>query len=311
VLQHQQQELRMRALATATSDDDDDDGREAPILTAPATAATSALCTMSGAQSPLVFVAPPGVSSSTGGVLAPSERIRRRIEAAAEAAGGGAKPRYFSNDNISQFIAGAAELMELEAEVASKFDAVLRSLVIDVDRDHNSHETARRVAKMYMREVFAGRYTPQPTVTSFPNVGGTEDLFVVGPIDVRSTCSHHLCPIRGKLWVGVLPCATSRLIGLSKFGRIAEWVAARPQIQEEAVSQMADALEAHVQPRGLVLYMDAEHGCMTARGVRHAGCSMGSMCARGVFKTDAAARQEFMAVVSRSGCGARLGTAGK
>ena len=101
--------------------------------------------------------------------------------------------------------------------------------------DHNTRETARRVARMYLNEVFRGRYTAMPPITEFPNVEQLNELMIVGPITVRSACSHHLCPIIGKLWIGVLPNEHSNLIGLSKYARLADWVMSRPQIQEEAV----------------------------------------------------------------------------
>src|SRR5699024_3887192 len=107
---------------------------------------------------------------------------------------------------------------------------------------------ARRVAKMYVDEVFGGRYQAPPKVTRFPNVSRLDQLMVVGPIRVRSACSHHLCPIMGKVWIGVLPQADSELIGLSKYARICHWVMSRPQIQEEAVMMLADELERRIKP---------------------------------------------------------------
>ena len=98
------------------------------------------------------------------------------------------------------------------------------TLVIDVAQDHNTRETARRVAKMYVNEVFRGRYIPPPKVTEFPNSSHLNELMIMGPITVRSACSHHLCPIMGKLWIGVMPNADTNLIGLSKYSRIADWV---------------------------------------------------------------------------------------
>lgn len=125
-----------------------------------------------------------------------SERIRARLLAA--------RQRFHANDNISRFIE-PGELDQLSREVESRLADVLRSLVIDIDNDHNTQETARRVAKMYLKEIFAGRYVHAPSVTEFPNVEQLSELMIVGPIRVRSACSHHLCPIIGKLWVGVMP----------------------------------------------------------------------------------------------------------
>ncbi|MFM2119406.1 MAG: hypothetical protein RL722_874, partial [Pseudomonadota bacterium] len=179
-----------------------------------------------------------------------SQRIRERIKAA--------QRRFHANDNIADFIR-EGERDELLAEVATKMHGVLQSLVIDTDSDHNTHETARRVAKMYLKEVFKGRYEAQPEVTEFPNVEHLNELMIVGPITVRSACSHHFCPIVGKLWIGVMPNEHSNLIGLSKYARLAEWVMGRPQIQEEAVTQVADLLQTKMQPDGLAVVMEAEH----------------------------------------------------
>jgi len=128
-----------------------------------------------------------------------SRRIRDRVVAAGE--------RFHANDNISRFIE-PQELPELMDEVESKMRAVLESLVIDTESDHNTQETARRVAKMYLTEVFRGRYIPVPPVTEFPNVEHLNELMIVGPITVRSACSHHLCPIMGRVWIGVMPTSS-------------------------------------------------------------------------------------------------------
>ena len=118
------------------------------------------------------------------------------------------------------------------------------SLVIDTESDHNTRGTARRIARMYLSEVFRGRYGAKPDVTEFPNIERLNELIIVGPITVRSACSHHLCPILGKLWIGVLPNENTNLIGLSKYVRLTDWVMSRPQIQEEAVVRLADLLQA-------------------------------------------------------------------
>ena len=150
-----------------------------------------------------------------------SQRIRARLQAKQE--------RFHANDNISAFIE-PGELEELTKEVAAKMASVLESLVIDVEHDHNTQETARRVAKMYVNEVFRGRFVPIPQVTEFPNAARLNELMIMGPITVRSACSHHLCPIMGRLWIGVMPNEQSNLIGLSKYSRLVEWIMTRPQI---------------------------------------------------------------------------------
>jgi GTP cyclohydrolase I len=151
---------------------------------------------------------------------------------------------------------------------------------------------------MYLKEVFKGRYEAQPEVTEFPNVEHLNELMIVGPITVRSACSHHFCPIVGKLWIGVMPNEHSNLIGLSKYARLAEWVMGRPQIQEEAVTQVADLLQTKMQPDGLAVVMEAEHFCMSWRGVRDMDSRMINSVMRGSFLKDANLRREFLALVN-------------
>ncbi|MEY2622328.1 MAG: hypothetical protein RIT26_2148, partial [Pseudomonadota bacterium] len=149
-----------------------------------------------------------------------------------------ARKRFHSNDNIAEYIQ-PGELESLLDEVEVKMRGVLESLVIDTEHDHNTADTARRVAKMYLQEVFRGRYVNAPSITEFPNAEHLNELMIVGPITVRSACSHHFCPVIGKIWIGVLPNEHTNVIGLSKYARLAEWVMGRPQIQEEAVVQLA------------------------------------------------------------------------
>ena len=216
--------------------------------------------------------------------------IRRRIEAQ--------KARFHANDNISAFIK-PGELEGLVEEVAQKMQAVLESLVIDTENDHNTQNTSRRVAKMYVQEVFNGRYVEQPVLTKFPNVSRLNELMIIGPITVRSACSHHLCPIMGRIWIGVLPSKESALIGLSKYSRLTEWVMCRPQIQEEAVVELADMLEKKIRPIGVAVVMDADHFCMQWRGVKDRDSKMINSVMRGAFLKDSNLRREFLALIER------------
>jgi GTP cyclohydrolase I len=218
-----------------------------------------------------------------------SARIRARIEQA--------RHRFHANDNIAAFIR-PGELDALLEEVTGKMRAVLESLVIDTESDHNTQDTARRVAKMYLNEVFRGRYVPAPPVTEFPNAAGLSELMVVGPVTVRSACSHHLCPIMGRLWLGLMPNQHSNLIGLSKYSRLAEWIMTRPQIQEEAITQMADLIMDKVRPDGLAVVMEADHFCMHWRGVKDTASKMVNSVMRGSLLTDAALRREFLALIN-------------
>ena len=219
-----------------------------------------------------------------------SRRIRERLLAS--------KTRFFANDNIAPFIE-PGELETLIDEVSVKLQEVLESLVIDTAADHNTQDTGRRVAKMFINEVFAGRYVPMPAVTEFPNAARLNELMIVGPITVRSACSHHLCPIIGKIWIGVMPNEHSNLIGLSKYARIAQWIMSRPQIQEEAVVQLADLLQEKMQPDGLAVVMEADHFCMQWRGVKDLDAKMVNSVMRGSFLKDRALRREFLALIQR------------
>lgn len=217
-----------------------------------------------------------------------SQVIRERIKAA--------NKRFFANDNIAEFVR-PGEREKLLAEVEGKVKALLESLVIDIESDHNTQNTGRRVAKMYINEIFGGRYAPLPGLTEFPNDKRLNELMIVGPITVRSCCSHHLCPIIGKLWIGVMPNENSKLIGLSKYTRVAEWIMCRPQIQEESVVQLADLLESRMRPDGLALVMEADHFCMQWRGVKDMDSKMTTSVMRGCFLEDAALRREFLALM--------------
>ncbi len=221
-----------------------------------------------------------------------SVKIRERIAAA--------RKRYNANDNIAQFIE-PGELELLLDEVEEKMKGVLSSLVIDTERDHNTDNTARRVAKMYVQEVFKGRYVPAPTITEFPNAEHLNELMIVGPITVRSACSHHFCPVIGKIWIGVLPNEHTNVIGLSKYARLAEWIMGRPQIQEEAVVQLADLIQEKTQPDGLAIVMEASHYCMSWRGVKDMDSKMINSVMRGAFLKDPNLRREFLSLIPRKG----------
>lgn len=221
-----------------------------------------------------------------------SVKIRERLTAA--------RKRFNANDNIAEFIE-PGELEKLLDEVEEKMKGVLSSLVIDTDNDHNTDRTARRVAKMYVNEVFRGRYVNGPEITEFPNVGHLNELMIVGPIIVRSACSHHFCPVIGKIWIGVMPNEHTNVIGLSKYARLAEWIMGRPQIQEEAVVQLADLIQEKTQPDGLAIVMEASHYCMAWRGVKDMDSKMINSVMRGVFLKDPNLRREFLSLIPRKG----------
>jgi len=208
------------------------------------------------------------------------------------------RKRFHANDNISAFIE-PGELEKLLDEVELKMQGVLDSLVIDTEQDHNTNNTARRVAKMYLNEVFKGRYLEAPPITEFPNAEHLNELMIVGPITVRSACSHHFCPVIGQVWIGVMPNEHTNVIGLSKYARLAEWIMGRPQIQEEAVVQLADLIQSKTQPDGLAIVMEASHYCMGWRGVKDLDSKMINSVMRGVFLKDPNLRREFLALIPK------------
>ena len=217
-----------------------------------------------------------------------SVKIRERVMASGQ--------RFHANDNIAEFLQ-PGELEALLDEVEVKMRGVLESLVIDTEHDHNTTDTARRVAKLYVQEVFRGRYVTAPEITEFPNAEQLNELMIVGPITVRSACSHHFCPVIGKIWIGVLPNKNTNVIGLSKYARLAEWVMGRPQIQEEAVVQLADLIQTKTRPDGLALVMEATHYCMAWRGVKDMDSRMINSVMRGAFLKDPNLRREFLSLI--------------
>jgi GTP cyclohydrolase I len=217
-----------------------------------------------------------------------SARIRSRLQQEGR--------RFFANDHIADVIRDG-EIDALVDEVTERMQGVLEALVIDTQSDHNTQDTARRIARMYVTEVFRGRYFPSPAVTEFPNAERLNELMIVGPVSVRSACSHHFCPIIGRVWIGLMPNERSNLIGLSKYVRLTDWIMTRPQIQEEAITKLADLLIAKTRPDGLAVVMEADHFCMHWRGVKDADARMTTSVMRGAFLKDASLRREFLSLI--------------
>ena len=210
-----------------------------------------------------------------------SETIKQRLVDAGQ--------RFHSNDNISEYIK-EGELEQLQEEVMEAFQDVLKTLVIDTNNDHNTEDTAKRIAKMYVRETFGGRYAPPPKVTSFPNMG-YKSLYTSGPISIRSTCAHHFQNIVGRCWIGIVP--NGEVIGLSKFNRIVHHIAERPQIQEEMTTEIANQLQKFAKTPHIAVVVKAEHHCMTHRGVKEHESDMTTAIMLGAFEKDPALKQEF------------------
>jgi GTP cyclohydrolase IA len=161
-----------------------------------------------------------------------------------------------------------AERTAMIAAAAQKLEELFDVLRIDHQNDHNTRDTPKRVAKMFVEEILQGRYTAPPRITEFDNAQAYDQLIVSGPIDVRSMCAHHLMPIYGSAYIGILPAANGKIIGLSKYDRIVEHFASRLQIQEELVKQIGQYILDMTHPRGLAVRISAVHMCKTQRGVR-------------------------------------------
>ena len=198
------------------------------------------------------------------------------------------------NDNISDIVTEKG-IAKIERKVEKRFQKVLDALLIDTENDHNTQETAKRVAKMLVREVFAGRYEPKPRITSFPNANQYDQLYISGPIKIRSPCAHHFQPIVGNAWIGIFP--GENVIGLSKFNRLVDWVASRPQIQEEMTVQIADLIEKETQAKGVAVVIKAEHMCLTHRGVKEHESDMTTSIVRGSLREEETQKREFFALL--------------
>jgi GTP cyclohydrolase I len=190
---------------------------------------------------------------------------------------------------------GEVERAAMIDAAAQKFAELFDILHIDHRADHNTRDTPRRAAKMYVEELLAGRFSAPPLITDFDNAAEFDGLIVTGPINVRSTCAHHLMPIYGSAMIGIVPAADGRIIGLSKYDRIVQHFSSRFQIQEELVKQIGDYLLNATAPRGLAIRISAVHMCKTHRGVLASHHSkMVSTVYYGVLKTDAALKAEFL-----------------
>jgi GTP cyclohydrolase IA len=216
-----------------------------------------------------------------------SDVIRERVKAAG-------KP-FKCNDNISEFLK-PGEIELLQKEVEESFQNVLEGLVIDTENDHNTRDSAKRIAKMYCQEIFSGRFLPSPEVTEFPNATKYDQLYITGPIPVRSVCAHHFQNIAGSCWIGVFP--GEQVIGLSKFNRIVEHICSRPQIQEELTVQIADEIEKITKAAGIAVVIKAEHHCMLARGVKAHDNDFTTSIVRGAFKTKSSLKEEFFTLLT-------------
>lgn len=204
---------------------------------------------------------------------------------------------FYSSDNERR----AEELKaEMIFKVSQDMEHVLEHLHIDWEKDPSMKETPQRVARLLV-EVMRGRFEPKPEIKDFENSLHIDQLYTVGPIEIRSMCSHHLVPIIGEAWYGIIPNEDGRLLGLSKFARLADWIFARPHMQEEATKMLADEVEALTNSRGLAVMVRAKHMCTVWRGVKQSNSSMITTDVRGVLRTDASAKNEFIQTVKGLG----------
>lgn len=199
--------------------------------------------------------------------------------------------RFWAGDNISEYI-GDVEKEELINEATEAFEQVLDSLLIDRENDPNSKGTARRLAKMYYNEIMAGRYEPAPDATAFPNdsVDRYEGMLVVRS-ELRSMCSHHHQPVSGVAYIGII--AAEKLIGLSKYTRIAQWCARRGTLQEELCNDIAREIMLATGSKDVGVYLEAEHGCCTNRGIMAHSSLTQTTVLKGGFNADMGTKKEF------------------
>jgi GTP cyclohydrolase I len=199
--------------------------------------------------------------------------------------------RFWAGDNISEYV-DSNVLPELIDEATVAFEQVLDTLLIDRETDPNSKGTARRLAKMYFNEIMAGRYDPAPDATAFPN--DSEDRYegmLVVRSELRSMCSHHHQPVAGVAYIGII--AAEKLIGLSKYTRIAQWCARRGTLQEELANDIAREIQKATGAADVGVYVQAVHGCCENRGIMAHSSLTQTTVLKGAFKDDQSTKKEF------------------
>ena len=200
--------------------------------------------------------------------------------------------RFWAGDNISEFIESDQEREQLIDEATKAFETVLDTLLIDRETDPNSQGTARRLAKMYYNEIMEGRYAPAPDATAFPN--DSEDRYegmLVVRSELRSMCSHHHQPVSGVAYIGII--AANKLIGLSKYTRIAQWCARRGTLQEELCNDIAREIMRATESENVGVYIQATHGCCENRGIMAHSSLTQTTVLKGAFLTDPGTKKEF------------------
>ena len=199
--------------------------------------------------------------------------------------------RFWAGDNISEYISEEQKQFLID-EATEAFEGVLDSLLIDRETDPNSQGTARRLAKMYFNEIMAGRYEPAPDATAFPNDSADryEGMLVVRS-ELRSMCSHHHQPVAGVAYIGII--AANKLIGLSKYTRIAQWCARRGTLQEELANDITREISKATGSSNVAVYLEAEHGCCINRGIMAHSSLTQTTVLTGAFRDDSSTKKEF------------------
>lgn len=196
-----------------------------------------------------------------------------------------------SNGNV---ILTEKEIQKKQVKLEKVFTQMIETLGYDIN-DQQLQETPKRMAKMYVRELFQGSFTEEPKMTVFENTEHCDSMVFLGDISVKSTCSHHFIPFLGKAYIAYIP--NEKVCGISKLARVVRWFMRRPQIQEEMTKQIADYIEEKLDPKGVVVYIEAQHLCMIARGVEEYNSMMKTSEVRGAFRDNSDARNEFFQMV--------------
>ena len=200
--------------------------------------------------------------------------------------------RFWAGDNVSEYITESVKA-ELIDEATEAFENVLDVLLIDRENDPNSQGTARRLAKMYFNEIMSGRYDPMPDATAFPNhTSSRYDGMLVVRSELKSMCSHHHQPVTGVAYIGII--AANKLIGLSKYTRIAQWCARRGTLQEELAMDIAREIRKATGSDDVGVYIQATHGCCENRGIMAHSSLTQTTVLKGAFKNDPGTKKEFM-----------------
>ncbi len=202
------------------------------------------------------------------------------------------KDKINPNGNI---ILNNNEKESMILNISEKFKDIIDILKLDLDSEQII-ETPQRVAKMYVEELFSGCYSLEPKITVFPNTKKYDEIIISGPIKVKSMCSHHFMPFFGYAYVGYIP--KDKVIGISKFSRIVNWLSRRPQIQEELTEQIADYIEEKLNPNGVIVFIKAKHFCMIHRGANEEQSDMITSVTRGFFRDSHTAKTEFFSLIN-------------